>query len=65
MNDDNFKKVPDDLMAVLGCPNCNGPLAQKTVEAGLFLECPACGIEFPVEQDIPDLLPQSGRPVSK
>ena len=47
--------VPDELMEILRCIECHSPLDQ--VDAALV--CRGCGLRFPVEGDIPVMLPES------
>jgi len=44
--------LPDDLMDVLACPKCRGPLR----EGPSVLDCPACDLRYPVRDGIPILL---------
>jgi uncharacterized protein YbaR (Trm112 family) len=41
-----------DLLDILACPNCKGPLRQG--ESSLF--CTACRLRYPVRDGIPVLL---------
>jgi len=56
-----------DLMELLCCPVCRGDL---TLEAGRTegteildgkIRCPACAIDYPIEDGIPNLLPPEDR----
>ena len=42
-----------ELLALLACPVCRGELEPVDNESGL--ECPACGLVFPVRDNIPDV----------
>lgn len=42
------------LLHILACPACNAPLEQPENRRGLL--CRACGLLFPVIDDIPVLL---------
>jgi len=52
-----------DLMDILACPICKGKLELKieeenekeVISGGLF--CPRCGINYPITETIPNLLP--------
>lgn len=44
--------IPPDLRALLACPQCHGELN----DGDAVLDCPACGLRFPVQDDIPVLL---------
>ena len=54
------------LMEVLCCPVCKGELTLSvTEESGEevlegSLRCPACGVDYPISEGIPNLLPQTG-----
>lgn len=43
-----------ELLELLACPACKGPLAPVDNEAGL--ECPECGLVYPVRDEIPVML---------
>jgi uncharacterized protein YbaR (Trm112 family) len=53
------------LMEILCCPVCRGDLVLRVVEEDEYevleggLICARCGTEYPIEQGIPDLLPQT------
>ena len=49
------------LLELLACPRCRGPLSE--VEAEPALLCARCRLAFPVVEGIPDLLPESARPL--
>ena len=42
------------LLAILVCPKCKGPLAFRESESAL--DCPACRLRYPVRDDIPIML---------
>ncbi|OGO30274.1 MAG: hypothetical protein A2Z29_09195 [Chloroflexi bacterium RBG_16_56_11] len=51
------------LLEILACPVCKGPLELKVaaeengeITAG-SLRCGKCGVEYPITEGIPDLLP--------
>jgi len=46
--------IHPDLLTILACPKCKGELTQ--LEAGDGLSCPACGVVYPVRDDIPIML---------
>ena len=52
-------------MEILCCPVCRGPLVLRVFEEDEFevleggLSCARCSTEYPIEQGIPDLLPQT------
>ena len=49
------------LLALLACPRCKGSLTEA--DAGPALLCVRCRLAFPVVEGIPDLLPESARPL--
>ncbi len=46
--------LPHNLIDILACPACKGPLTQLENEPGLL--CRPCGLRFPVRDGIPVLL---------
>ena len=46
-----------ELLALLACPVCRGELEPVDNESGL--ECPACGLVFPVRDNIPIMLQEA------
>jgi hypothetical protein len=42
------------LLAILVCPKCKGPLEYKESDAAL--DCPACRLRYAVRDDIPVML---------
>jgi len=49
------------LLALLACPFCKGELLPADDARALY--CPGCRVAFPVVEDLPDLLPESARPL--
>lgn len=53
------------LLPILCCPVCKGDLALAVTgedATGIIsgtLSCPACGVSYPIEDGIPDLLPRT------
>lgn len=43
-----------ELIHILACPLCRGPIQPVDNETGL--ECPACNLVYPVQDDIPIML---------
>lgn len=43
-----------DLLDILACPACKGELTLLEDKGGLL--CPACGLKFPIREDIPVML---------
>jgi uncharacterized protein YbaR (Trm112 family) len=44
-----------DLLDILVCPKCKGPLEHRTAPAEALV-CPACRLVYAVEDDIPIML---------
>ena len=57
-------KMDAALLEILACPACRAPL--RADEAALSgegaLVCTACGLQYPVRDDIPVLLVDEARP---
>ena len=51
-----------DLLPILACPNCKGPLRLSDDEQQLI--CDQCKVAYAIEDGIPVLLPDSGKPIS-
>jgi uncharacterized protein YbaR (Trm112 family) len=51
--------LPLEFLQILACPTCKGELAKK--DNGSCLRCNVCGIEYPIVDGIPVLLPQTPR----
>lgn len=47
--------LPSQLLALLVCPRCKGPLRYE--EAASSLVCSACALRYPVRDGIPVMLP--------
>lgn len=47
------------LLEIIVCPDCRGPLAPD--DAASELVCTACGLAYPVTDDIPVLLVDEAR----
>jgi uncharacterized protein YbaR (Trm112 family) len=54
--------VDGKLLSILVCPVCHGELAYKKQEAELI--CYACGLAYPVRDDIPVMLQEEARVLS-
>lgn len=52
--------LPHDLLDILVCPVCKGPLEVRDNGQSLF--CPACERDYPVREGIPVLLPDETPP---
>ncbi|WP_338865325.1 Trm112 family protein [Myxococcus stipitatus] len=53
--------VDSGLLAVLGCPRCKGPLEEHVAPEREALRCERCRYDWPVEDGVPQLLPELGR----
>jgi uncharacterized protein len=51
--------LPADLLAILVCPKCRGPLAVEPAA----LRCDACRLRYRVEDGIPVMLIEEATPV--
>jgi uncharacterized protein len=51
-----------DLLPILACPNCKGPLRLSDDEQQLI--CDNCQVYYVIDDGIPVLLPDSGRPLA-
>ena len=51
--------MKQELMDILVCPMCKGPLTLETDEnsESAILKCEACSKVYPIEDGIPNLLP--------
>ena len=54
--------IHPDLLAILACPKCKGELSKPA--AGEGLACPACGVVYPVCDDIPIMLVEEAVPAA-
>lgn len=56
-----------DLMDILACPMCKGPLVLTVTKEDEHevlegsLRCEACTIDYPIEEAIPNMLPPALR----
>ena len=53
--------VSPQLLAILVCPKCKGPLENRESESSLV--CPACKLRYPVREDIPIMLIDEASPL--
>lgn len=53
--------LPPDLLDILVCPQCKGPLEHRTTPAEA-LACHACRLVYAVEDDIPIMLIDEAKP---
>lgn len=54
--------IPAEIRTLLACPRCRGGLEDSGSTAAPLLRCASCGLAYPVEQGIPVLLAERGRP---
>ncbi len=50
------------LLSILVCPKCHGPLVLRDAESAL--DCGACKLRFPVRDDIPVMLIDEATPLA-
>jgi hypothetical protein len=55
--------VDPQLLEILVCPKCKGDLDYRETES--VLVCEACGLSYPVRDDIPIMLIDEATPVSQ
>ena len=53
--------VPSQLLEILACPRCKGPVTLAV--GGDALECAKCALSYPVRDDIPVMLVDEARPL--
>jgi uncharacterized protein YbaR (Trm112 family) len=53
--------IEADLLEILACPKCKGPI--KLNEAGDGLVCEACRLVYEIRDDIPIMLVEEARPL--
>jgi uncharacterized protein YbaR (Trm112 family) len=53
--------VSEQLLQILACPKCKGELEYRELEQSLI--CHACGLRYPVRDDIPILLVDEATPL--
>lgn len=54
--------LPQDLLDVLACPKCKGPLEHRTAPAE-ELVCQACRLRYAVDDGIPVMLVDEAKPL--
>lgn len=52
-------QLPDDLLEILACPRCRGPLAAEPAS----LRCDQCRVRYRVDNGIPVLLSREAAPI--
>ena len=53
--------VPPELLEILVCPRCKGPLRAETGASRLV--CEACRVAYPVREGIPVMLVDEAEPL--
>ena len=49
--------IPAELLSIVVCPRCRGPLEpQGTATSHVALRCAACRVDYPVRDGIPILI---------
>jgi len=54
-------KIDPGLLEILACPNCHAPLRVDEPAQELVCTAEACGLAYPVRDDIPVLLIDEAR----
>ncbi|WP_136806273.1 Trm112 family protein [Desulfosediminicola flagellatus] len=55
--------IDKDLLAILACPKCKGPVKYKEAEEGLA--CEACMLLYEIRDNIPVMVIEEARELSK
>jgi len=55
--------VSKELLEILVCPKCKGPVALTPAEDGLV--CSACALKYEIRDDIPIMLIDEATPVGQ
>ncbi len=53
--------VSQDLLDILACPKCKGPIKLTEAQDGLI--CNACKLLYPIKDDIPIMLIDEAKPI--
>jgi uncharacterized protein YbaR (Trm112 family) len=53
--------VSQDLLDILACPKCKGPIKLTDAQDGLI--CNACKLLYPIKDDIPIMLIDEAKPI--
>lgn len=66
LNEEEMNMHTEELLRILACPRCHGELtAEKRGEETLGLSCAACGVVYPVREDIPVMLVEEAVPLAR
>lgn len=56
----------EELLRILACPSCKGELNLRAAKNGCEgFECAACGVVYPIRDDIPVMLIEEAIPIEK
>ncbi|ADW18946.1 protein of unknown function DUF343 [Desulfobulbus propionicus DSM 2032] len=55
--------IKQELLEILACPQCKGPVELNPESNGIV--CRACGLLYPVRDDIPIMLIDEAKPLDK
>ena len=53
--------INPELLAILACPKCKGPVQLNEEESGLI--CPACALLYEIRDGIPIMLIDEAKPL--
>jgi len=54
--------LSQDLLDILACPKCKGPIKLNEANDGLI--CEACKLLYPIKEDIPIMLIDEAKPIA-
>jgi uncharacterized protein len=54
--------LSQDLLDILACPKCKGPIQLNSTQDGLI--CDACKLLYPIKDDIPIMLIDEAKPIA-
>jgi len=57
------KKLPPDLLEILACPLCKGDIEYDSERNVLI--CHRCKVYFEIVDGIPDMVPESAKPLGE
>ncbi len=57
--------IDEDLLAILACPQCKGPVRLEIGEKGEGLVCAACRLWYEIRDGIPVMLVEKALPLSE
>lgn len=53
--------LSNDLLEILACPKCKGPVTVNQEQDGVV--CTACALVYPIVEEIPVMLVEEARPL--